>query len=364
MKNYLLNYFKFFLKRYVFILLTITISLIASTITKSAEENIFIVSDVEVNGVMDTNFSRDRLINKAFSNSFKTLMSRILLSKDLKKVNNFKLKQIKNLIDSFNILEESYSKVEYRVKIKVKYSDIKVKKFLGDKNIAFSQPEYVSAVFYPVLFINDEVQSFNKNFFYKNWLNTRINNELINFIMPLEDLDDLSRIIKMKTSVEKLDIKNFVKKYDIENYIFVLMDYQNPKLNLYLKANFNNNKITKNISYNVKNINDENNLSFILKDLKLKITDIWRAENLVNFSMPLLIKLKFKHNNLKNLDKLKNTFSSIGIIDNYTLEEFDINDSFFKIYYYGNPKKLRSELSKFGYMLMNNQGVWHLILNE
>ena len=37
---------------------------------------------------------------------------------------------------------------------------------------------------------------------------------------------------------------------------------------------------------------------------------------------------------------------------------------FFKIYYYGNPKKLRSELSKFGYMLMNNQGVWHLILNE
>jgi len=29
-----------------------------------------------------------------------------------------------------------------------------------------------------------------------------------------------------------------------------------------------------------------------------------------------------------------------------------------------DPKKLRSELSKFGYMLMNNQGVWHLILNE
>ena len=52
------------------------------------------------------------------------------------------------------------------------------------------------------------------------------------------------------------------------------------------------------------------------------------------------------------------------IIENYTLEEFNINNSIFKIYYYGNPKKLRSELSKFGYKLMNNQGVWHLILNE
>ena len=54
-------------------------------------------------------------------------------------------------------------------------------------------------------------------------------------------------------------------------------------------------------------------------------------------------------------------FIKLSIIENYTLEEFNINNSLFKIYYYGNPKKLRSELSKFGYMLMNNQGVWHLI---
>ena len=57
----------------------------------------------------------------------------------------------------------------------------------------------------------------------------------------------------------------------------------------------------------------------------------------------------------------------IAVIDGgveYTLEEFNINNSLFEIYYYGNPKKLRSEFSKFGYMLMNNQGVWHLILNE
>ena len=80
--------------------------------------------------------------------------------------------------------------------------------------------------------------------------------------------------------------------------------------------------------------------------------------------MPLSIKVKFQHTNLKDLDKLRNIFYKIGIIDSYALEEFNINNSFFKIYYYGNPKKLRSELSKFGYMLMNDQGVWHLIFNE
>ena len=80
--------------------------------------------------------------------------------------------------------------------------------------------------------------------------------------------------------------------------------------------------------------------------------------------MPLSINLKFQHSRLEDLDKLRNTFHKISLIDNYSLEEFNINNSNFKIYYYGNPKKLRSELGKFGYMLMNNQGVWHLILNE
>ena len=112
------------------------------------------------------------------------------------------------------------------------------------------------------------------------------------------------------------------------------------------------------------NINDELVLDSILKDLKLKITDLWKEQNIINLLMPLSINLNFQHSRLEDLDKLRNTFYKIGIIDNYTLEEFNTKNSLFKIYYYGNPKKLRSELSKFGYMLMNNQGVWHLILNE
>ena len=136
------------------------------------------------------------------------------------------------------------------------------------------------------------------------------------------------------------------------------------KLNIYLVTNFNNNKTSKNITHEIKNINDEIILNSILKDLKLKITDLWKEQNLINLLMPLSIKLKFQHQNLKSLDELKNTFNRINIIDNYTLEEFNINNSFFKIYYYGNPKKLKSELLKFGYQLKDNQGFWQLYLNE
>ena len=365
MKNYLLLKYLIILPReYIFIFLTATIFLFI-TFTKSfSEENVFIINNVKIEGTVDLNFSREKYLNKAFLDSFEILMTKVLLSRDLKKVSDIKLKQIKNLMSSFQILEESYSKNEYKANIKILYNDVKVKKFLSKKNISFSLPENISVIFYPALFINEEIQNFNENYFYRHWTEVVIKNEIINFILPLEDLDDISKIVEMKNRIEELDIDPFVNKYDVKNYVFALMDYENKKLNIHLKTNFNNYKNSKNIFYNINNINDQLALDFILRDLKLKITDLWKEENLINLLMPLSIKLKFQHQNLKSLDELKNTFNRINIIDNYTLEEFNINNSFFKIYYYGNPKKLKSELLKFRYELNDNQGFWQLYLNE
>ena len=365
MKNlFLFKYLIVFLREYIFIFLTATIFLLVIISKSFSQENVFTINEVEVEGRVDLNFSREKYLNKAFLNSFEVLMTKILLTRDLKKVKDMQLEQIKKLIKSFQILEESYSKDIYKISTRILYNEDKVKKLLGQKNILFSQPENISAVFYPVLFVEGEMQNFNENFFYNEWENIIIKNELINFILPLEDLEDISQIVKMKNSIENLNIDLFINKYDVKNYAFVLMEYQNKRLNVYLQTNFNNNKISKNISHKVTSLDDTNKLGFVLKDLKIMITDLWKEENLINVLMPLSVKLKFHHTNLENLNELRKTFKKISIIDNYTLEEFNINNSFFKIYYYGNPKKLKSELSKFGYQLENIEGFWQLYLNE
>mgnify|MGYP001400979955 CR=1 FL=1 len=229
------------------------------------------------------------------------------------------------------MVSAKYRKDKYKVTLKIFYNDIKVKKFLGQKNISFSQPENISAVFYPVFFVNGEIQNFNENFFYKHWAEVTIKSEIINFILPIEDLEDISKITEMRNRVEEINVDVLVNKYDVKNYVFVLMNFENKKLSIYLKTNFNNNMISKNISYEVQNINDKLILDSILRDLKLIITDLWKEENLVNLLMPLSINLKFQHKNLENLDKLRNVFYKISIIDNYILKEFNINNSFFKL---------------------------------
>ena len=350
--------------KYIFIILTATIFSLIAFSKSFSEENVFIINNVKVEGAIDINFSRDKYINKVFLNSFKILMSKILLSRDLNKISNIKLNKIKNLINSFQILEESYRNDEYKATFKVFYNDIKVIELLKQKNISFSQPKNISAVFFPILFVNGEIQDFYENFFYKQWTSVEINNELINFILPLEDLNDISKIKEMKNRIEELNIDDFVNKYNIKNYVFTLMHHENKLLNIYLITNFNNKKTNKNISYELDDINNEIKLNLILKDLKAQITDIWKEENIVNLSMPLSIKIKFQYKNLKDLDVLKNAFYKISIIDNYFLEELNIDHSFFKIYYYGNPKRLRKELLKFNYQLKNEQGHWELHIND
>ena len=237
----------------------------------------------------------------------------------------------------------------------------KIKEFLVLKNISFSQPKKIKAIFFPVLFAKDEVLSFNENFFYQNWLKNDNKNELIDFILPIEDLDDFSKIQKAKDEIEKIDISGIIKKYDQKNYVFVFMYYKNNVITMHIKSNLNEEKISKNTFYKINNIKSEDEMNMILNDLKIKIIDIWKESNFVNLLMPLSISIKFKHSDIKNLNNLKKVLHEIGLIENYYLEEFDIENSIFKIYYFGNPKKLSSELLKFGYELRDTQGSWELI---
>ena len=98
--------------------------------------------------------------------------------------------------------------------------------------------------------------------------------------------------------------------------------------------------------------------------INLFFLTIQTLEAVASVTIPLSIRIKFQHENIINLDKLKNTFNKINIIDKYFLDEFNINNSFFKLYYYGSPKKLETELLKFGYQLENVQGYWEINLDD
>ena len=112
--NLMSKYFINRLKEYIFIILTATIFSVVYFSETFSNENVFVVDNIEVAGSFNTNFSREKYINKAFVDSFKILMSKILLSEDLVKLNDIKLNQVKVLVNSFKIEDESYSGKKYK----------------------------------------------------------------------------------------------------------------------------------------------------------------------------------------------------------------------------------------------------------
>ena len=186
------------MKEYIFIFLTATIFL-STTFTKSfSSENAFTINNVEAKGNINLSFNRETYLNKVFLKSFNILISKILISKDVNKLNDTKINDIKKLIQSFQILEESYNKDLYKISVRIKYDDLMVKKYLSKKNISFTEPENVSALFFPVIFVNNEIQSHEENLFYKNWSQVILENKIITFILPLDDIEDTLEIIKKK----------------------------------------------------------------------------------------------------------------------------------------------------------------------
>ena len=111
------------LREYIFIFLTATVFSL-NTFSKSfSDENVFIIDNIEVKGIIDINFSQDKYINEALKNSYNILISRILLSRDIHKVKKIKFSQIKNLIRSFKILETNYRNDEYTATFRLYYEE-------------------------------------------------------------------------------------------------------------------------------------------------------------------------------------------------------------------------------------------------
>ena len=146
------KYFRIKLREYIFIILTATIFSVGFFSKTFSSENVFVVDNIEVTGIFNTNFSREKYINKAFLDSFKILMSKILLFEDLNKLNDIKLNQVKVLVNSFKIENETYNSNKYMGNFSIFFDDIKVKKLLIKKNISFSQPKEITAVFFSSFF--------------------------------------------------------------------------------------------------------------------------------------------------------------------------------------------------------------------
>ena len=224
-----------------------------------SNEKIFNVNNIEI--TKTSKMSNEFLANKAIKVGYIQLMEKILLSKDMKKVSDLNFKQIKELVSYYQVIEEENTEKENTIKFNIFFDKDKLHSLFSNKSISYSDISDKELYLLPVILKKNQIIIYNNNYFYDYW-NKIYQSELIEFILPIENIEVIQNISVNKENLYGIDLQILFKEYENKNLALVLIeDIGSNEKKIYLRTKIINKKIDKTIKIkkgaNTEKFNDE-----------------------------------------------------------------------------------------------------------
>ena len=343
----------------LFIVLSLNIFFFSTTkvLAKSFE-----INDIEISKPFENNFNKNIVIDTGFKKAFSKLIQTMIRSSDYKKVKNIKLNEIKAMVDSFSIKEEKFIDQNYYVNLGVSFNKKKIFKYLERKNIFPSQIIKEKFLFIPIIIDenDNDLKIFSNNLVYEKW-NT-INQEyyLINYLLPTEDLEDLSIIKKNYDLIENYDFKEIIKKYYLENCIIALFFKNGQEVRILSKIITKNNVVIKNDSFPEFDLQNQDKISLLISKLKNTYEDSWKDYNQINTSIKLPIVLRVDNQNFTKLIKFENTLSELDLVNYFSIKKFNKKHLYYEIIFNGTPTNFLNIMKDKNYKFDTQKKIWIL----
>ena len=328
--------------------------------TTYLQANTFKISDIEISSTFELNFKKNRVIDLGFKTSFLNLLSMITTSGDRHKIKNISTKKIKSMIDSFTISNEKFINNEYFAKLETTFNKKKILQFLETKNIFPSIPIRNKVLLVPILMNveTDSIYLFNNNIFYDNWNDVKKNYQLLDYLLPSEDLEDLNKLQEMSSSIETYNFVNLIKKYDLKDYIISIIYKNKDEVKILSKIYLNNSLKINNQKYSKINLTDEKDFNIILENLKNLYEDEWKKNNEINTSIKLPLTISIKSTNYKKIMHLEEVLTNIDLISNFYILKFNNQFTLYRIIYNGSPKTFFNDMNNRYFDLVMENNVW------
>ena len=347
-----------FQKVYIFFISLVLFIIIFSTTFLQA--NIFKVSNIEISSSFELNFNKNRVIDKGFQISFLNLLNMITTSGNRNKIKTISIQELKGMIDSFTISDEKFVNNEYFAKLETTFNKKKIFNFLERKNVFPSMPRRNKVLLVPILVDTEEnnIYLFNNNIFYNKWNNNKKNYQLLDYLLPSEDLEDLIKIQEMTDSVENYDFIDLIKRYDLKDYIISIIYKNKNEFKILSKINLNNSLKINNQKYSKIDLDNEKDFDKILESLKIVYEDYWKENNEINTSIKLPLTLSINSKNYKKILELEEVFNNMDLISDFYILKFDNKNTQYRIIYNGSPKTFFNSMKKKNFHLSMKDNVW------
>ena len=345
-------------KVYIFFISFVLFIIIFSTTYLFA--NSFKVSDIEISSPFKLNFKKNRVIDEGFQTSFLNLLSMITTSGDKDKIKKVSIKELKSMIDSFTISNEKFINNEYFATLETTFNKKKILNFLERKSVFPSIPIRNKVLLIPIL-VDTEIDSiylFNDNIFYKKWNEVIKSHQLLDYLLPSEDLEDLKKIHEMSSSIETYDFTNLITKYDLKDYIISIIYKNRNEIKILSKIYLNNSLKINNQQYFKINLNNSKDFNKILINLKNIYEDEWKKNNEINTSIKLPLTISVNSKDYKKVIEIEKALYSIDLVSNFYILKFNSKHTQYKIIYNGSPKTFYNDMINRNFNLVMKNNIW------
>ncbi len=316
-----------------------------------SENDLFSVNNILIN--KSDNSSNSQLANKAIKKAFDQLSKRILLKKDIQKISDLNYLNIRELVTYYNISKKSDNN---NVIFNVTFDKNKIHNLFYDRGILYS--DIIDKDFYvlPIFLNQNEIYIFSNNYFYENW-NVLDNDDLLEFILPLENIEIIQSINKSKNDLLSLNLDLIFNEYANKNIALVFIEDDINKEKIYLKAKIQDKFISKNLNIK-KDIKENNSKNRVISLLKEEITNLVKSENLIDIRTPAFINVKLNLNKENNLVFFNSKIKKIDLIEDIFVLELNKNQVNIKIKYLGKFERMVSQLKKENIILQLVNDEW------
>ena len=334
--------------------------IIFSFSTTGVKAKSFDINNIEISKPFKNNFDKNKVIDSGFKKAFMELTYKLTKSSDHNKLDSIKLNEIKGMIETFSIQEEKFINQVYFVNLGVSFNKKKIFEYLEKRNIYPSQIKREKFLFIPIIIDEDinELRLFSNNPIYKNWnLNTQ-SYELINYILPSEDLEDFNLIKKNLEVIETYDFSKITKKYFLNNFIISLIYISNNEIKVLSKMYNKKNEIIKNNSFKNLDLNIDKDIIYFKNELKNLFEDTWKKINEINTSIKLSIMIKIKNDDLIKSSQFELDLDEIELVNDYSIQKFNKEFIFYEILFNGTVKNFINIMDNKDYNLNTEKKVW------
>ena len=321
--------------------------------------NIFDVNNIEIEKKGKT--TNEAIANKAIKKGFEQLINRILLDEDIKKLNKLNFSEIKELVTYYQISSEIDIDVKKEnIYYNISFDKDKIHNLFYKREISYSDISNKELFILPILKKENQIYVYNKNFFYDNW-NTYNKTELIEFILPLENIEIIQNANLNEKNLLNLELKSLFSEYSKQNLSLIIIQDNNFKEEkIYLKSKIGGKTVLKNILVKRMNLNEKAFYKKIIIEVRQELINLIKSQNLIDVRVPSFLNAHLEISNSNNLVELNARLKKIDSIENVYIQEFNNDLVVLKIKYLGKIDKIIKKMETEKIILKFVDEVWSI----